>query len=367
MKEKLTNLIKSCRFRGFSQLVYSYLYQKTYKSRAKHNGLKLKNLPNTDFKRKWSQLGHIYESVTLQYYANYTNYLEDIVPESIGRTCIEYVLNPLKFRPYYSDKNMFALICGKENVPLTIICRVNGGGLLDGDLKPITASLDEILVSFDRILLKPTIDTKGGNGIMIFTREGKDFKNGDTILTKDFLLNYGSDFTIQKLVRQHDRLAMLNPTSVNTLRIATYRSPIDEKVHVIASIIRIGKSGSFVDNACSGGKYAGVDLETGKVANELRDANGGRYSAQNGIDFSNLDFTVPGWDIIKDKCIEIAGNIVHHRLVAFDMTITNDMQPMLIEYNVNAFSYWLFMYTGQKPLGDFTDEIIEHCKKKLSK
>lgn len=32
---------------------------------------------------------------------------------------------------------MFAKICGKENVPKTIVCRVDGGALLDGDLKPI--------------------------------------------------------------------------------------------------------------------------------------------------------------------------------------------------------------------------------------
>lgn len=65
MKEKLTNLIKSCRFRGFSQLVYSYLYQKTYKWNAKANGVALKNLPDEEFRKTWRQLGHVYESVTL--------------------------------------------------------------------------------------------------------------------------------------------------------------------------------------------------------------------------------------------------------------------------------------------------------------
>ena len=54
--------------------------------------------------------------------------------------------------------------------------------------------------------------------------------------------------------------------------------------------------------------------------------------------------------------------IIHHRLFAFDISVTTEGRPILIEYNLDAFSYWLFMFTGQKPLGEYTDEIIEFCK-----
>ena len=367
MKQKLTNLIKSCRFRGISQLVYSYLYQKTYKWNAKGNGVALRNLPTEDFRRKWSQLGHVYESVTYRYYSNYLDKLDDIVPESIGRTCIEYVLNPIPYRAYYSDKNMFAKICSQDNVPKTIVCRINGGGLLDGDLKPIRNLSNKIWENFDKVILKPTIDAKGGSGIMLFVRNGEILQSGDIVLNKDFLLNYGRDFAVQELVTQHDMLATLNETSVNTIRVAVYRSVKDEKAHVIGSFIRIGGSGMFVDNACAGGKYAGVDIQSGKVANSLRDIRGGIYSSQNGIDYTNLDFIIPGWDIIKNKCIEVAENIPHHRLIAFDMTITNEMKPILIEFNVESYNYGPFMYINQPPLGQFTDEIIEYCKNELKK
>ena len=367
MKEKLTNLIKSCRFRGFSQLAYSYLYQQMYKSKAKSNGIELKKLSDTDFRKKWSQLGSIYESVTYQYYANYTDYLDDIVPESIGRTCIEYILNPIKLRPYYSDKNMFARICGEENIPKTIICRVNGGSLLNDDLNPIREdSLKTMLERYDRLILKPTIETKGGKGIMLFSRVGADLKSGDTILSKDFLLSYGRDFAVQELVKQHDKLASLNKSSVNTIRVAVYRSVVDEKAHVIGSFIRIGGSGMFVDNAFAGGLFAGVDISSGKIANSLRDISGGIHSSQNGIDYTNLDFTIPGWDIIKGKCIEVAEKITHHRLVTFDMTITNEMKPIRIEVNVESDNYGPFMYINQKLRGEVTDEIIESCKKELN-
>ncbi len=364
---KLTNLIKSCRYRWFSQLAYSYLYPRAYKYYARCNGLKLQDVSADEFKLKWQELSKIWETTTLKYFANYMDNLSDIVPESVGRTCIEYVLNPISDRVYYSDKNMFARICGKENVVQTIICRVRGGKFLDGELRPIQSSVEALLERYDKVLLKPSIDSKGGSGIMLFTREDGKLKSGDVILTESMLYAYGDDFSIQEVVQQHDDLASLNPDSVNTLRVAVYRSVKDEKAHVIASFIRIGSSGCFVDNACAGGKYAGVDMNTGKVANTLRDINGGIYSSHNGIDFNKLDFTVPGWDIIKNECIRIAERITHHRLIAFDMTITNEMQPVLIEFNVESYNYGPFMYINQAPLGRYTDEIIEYCKTKLKK
>lgn len=200
---------------------------------------------------------------------------------------------------------------------------------------------------------------------MLFNRVGDDFYCGDLVLSKEMLMKYSNDFSLQELVCQHEKLASLNDTSVNALRIAVYRSIVDEEAHVIASIIRIGSSGMFVDNASSGGKYAKVDIDTGRVDTSLRDAYGGIYLTHNNIDFSTLNFYIPGWELIKDKCIEIAHKIPHHRLIAFDMTITNDMRPVLVEFNVDSYSYWLFMYTNQSPLGKYTSEIIEYCKMRL--
>lgn len=366
IKSKLTNFIKSCKYRNISQFFYSFLYSKQYQKNAKRNGIQMKDLPTSEFKRKWSQLSHVYETTTFQYFANYTEHLSDIVPESIGRTCIEYILNPINFRAYYSDKNMFARICGNENIANTLVCRIGGGVLLDKNLKPIS-SIDTVLKNYEKVILKPTFGSKGGQGIMVFCREGNCLKSDDVILSETMLLNYGENFAIQEVIQQNDKLASLNPTSVNTIRVAVYRSVVDDKAHVISSIIRIGGAGMVVDNACSGGKYAGVDIKTGKIANTLRDINGKIYTSQNGIDYTTLDFTIPGWEIIKNKCQEIAENIPHHRLIAFDMTITNDLKPIMIEFNINAFSYWLFMYTNQPPLGNYTEEIIEYCKKKLKK
>ena len=164
MKASITNLIKSCRWPYFSQIVYSLLYSRSYKSYLRRNNITLKKFSTHDVKKKWNQLAHIWETTTFEYYANYLNSVDDIVPESIGRTCIEQILNPYKFRWYYSDKNMFPVICGENNVVKTILCRINGGQLLDGKFQSVTLPLQEILKNYDKVLLKPSIESKGGLG-----------------------------------------------------------------------------------------------------------------------------------------------------------------------------------------------------------
>lgn len=36
-------------------------------------------------------------------------------------------------------------------------------------------------------------------------------------------------------------------------------------------------------------------------------------------------------------------------------------EPVLIEYNIRAFSVWLFQFTNGSGFGKYTDEIIEYC------
>ena len=43
------------------------------------------------------------------------------------------------------------------------------------------------------------------------------------------------------------------------------------------------------------------------------------------------------------------------------------MKPILIEFNVESYIYGPFMYINQAPLGKYTNEIIEYCKKELKK
>ena len=58
-------------------------------------------------------------------------------------------------------------------------------------------------------------------------------------------------------------MRLLNPSSVNTIRITTTR--FNSEAHLFTAIVRIGVTNSLVDNAAAGGTCVGVDIETGKL------------------------------------------------------------------------------------------------------
>ena len=43
------------------------------------------------------------------------------------------------------------------------------------------------------------------------------------------------------------------------------------------------------------------------------------------------------------------------------VTVNEEGEIKLIEYNISGFGYWVFMFTGQKCFGEYTDEVIEYC------
>lgn len=104
---------------------------------------------------------------------------------------------------------------------------------------------------------------------------------------------YKRNFIIQKAVSQSSFMSVFNPSSVNTLRVATYRSVKTGKVHVINAVMRIGASGKNVDNAHSGGRFIGIDHKTGIVGKYVCDWLGKTDTVFNGIDFSKESFQIP--------------------------------------------------------------------------
>ena len=55
------------------------------------------------------------------------------------------------------------------------------GGILGGDLKPFKGNLEELINCFDKVIMKPTIESMGGSGIKLFSRTKDGLKSGDIV------------------------------------------------------------------------------------------------------------------------------------------------------------------------------------------
>lgn len=241
-----------------------------------------------------------------------------------------------------------------------------GGGIFNESYEILTIE-DGIRLIPDacrRVILKPSIDSDSGKGVMVFERCGNVWKsiNSADVLDENFLkFRYVNNFVLQEVVEQHPYMAQFCKTSFNTLRMATYRSVKDDRVHVIGAVLRIGKDGNFVDNAHGGGRSIAVDMSSGKLGDHVFDQYGTKFSTWNGVDFSDNNFILPNWDEIYKFAKHVGECVIHHRLVSLDIGIDKDGKPCLIETNIAGFAQWIFPLAGNTPFGEYTDEIIEYC------
>lgn len=329
------------------------------------------NIPDTPVEgeeayiAKWQRLSKRTDIYSYRLFSRYCGNNPNITPEGVCRRQVEAVLNPLQYRPYYEDKNLYSQYLGDLNMPATYLRRMGGGVILDANYRAVLGAnaLSEIPADCDRVILKPAVDSSSGRGVMLFERKDSRWQsvNSDDVLSLEFLLAYRDDFVLQEALQQHPYMAQFCRTSFNTIRIATYRSVADEQAHVIGTIMRIGHDGSFVDNAHAGGAVIGVNPETGEVGKYLFDQYGAKSTTCNGIDFSTGSFQIPYWDKIVAFAKKVTLRNRRCRLLALDIGLDSNGAPVFIESNVGGFGYWLFMFAGRVPFGKFTDEIIDYC------
>lgn len=188
---------------------------------------------------------------------------------------------------------------------------------------------------------------------------------GGKPLSVSYLRDFDEDFILQPCVEQSAYISQFNPTSVNTIRMAIYRSFEDNKGHLTGAIMRIGHKGSYLDNAHAGGCYIGIKKD-GSLCHEVMDQYGVSQKVFNGIDFSQ-DFSIPNYQEVVKFGESIADYIPHCRLLALDIVLDKENKPHLIEINIDSFSMWLFQFTVATAFGKYTDEIIDYCLKNKDK
>lgn len=288
-----------------------------------------------------------------------------IVPAYIVHNFINPILNPIEMRGFYEDKNCFEKLI-KDCFPRAIIRKIQGR-LYDSDYEPINIQNDSdlyrILACSKKVIIKPSVESSSGKGIKIFAIKDKRWTSvsDDEVLSLDLLKKeWNTDFIMQAVLTQSQFMSRFNPTSINTLRMVTYRSVVDNSISLLWTIMRIGGLGSYVDNAHSGGVYVGVDA-TGKLNNYVCNQYGEVFYEHNGLNFKDTEFIVPDFEKIIDFVKEAANKVIHHRLIAFDIAIDENNDYKIVEFNIRGFSGWLGEFSGFLKFGDKAEEIMEYC------
>lgn len=181
-------------------------------------------------------------------------------------------------------------------------------------------------------------------------------------LSLDYLLlHYGENFLVEEKLKQCMEMSSFGKTSVNTIRMVTYKSVVTGEIVCLNAVLRMGRNGSETDNACQGGSYVGINMEDGSLGKYAINDSATVQKVFNDIDFANNTYVIPIWEEVKSFARLVHSRIFHHNLVAMDIAITDDGQPKLIEVNVGAFTANFFQLTVKPTFGEYTDEILDYC------
>ena len=220
--------------------VYDYLLSKGVSTRVMDFRLKAFEFKDVhaDLEEEWVENWKCLGTPNRHLYRLYSGFIGpnvNIVPDDIMSNVIEPILNPVRYRSVYEDKNMIDRFLqphyNRKVTPDTIL-RSIGTILFDKDYNQVNfRDVNKLLqnANYPRIIVKPSIDANSGKGILFFNKNSRDGKfyelNEGKELTFDFLsLEYKTDYIIQECVTQSDFMAQFCPTSINTFRMHAYRS-----------------------------------------------------------------------------------------------------------------------------------------------
>lgn len=177
-------------------------------------------------------------------------------------------------------------------------------------------------------MYKP-ISNLGGFGIekMSVTKDDVEQVWNDIVSRGECLL--------EEVLVQHEKMAALNPDTINTVRVVSMVNDKGE-INIPIANVRIGRAGAFVDNFCSGGMSASVDVKTGVVSSTAHTKAMDAYSVHPDTQCPILGYQIPEWEKVLELVKNGAKKLPGLRYIGWDVAIKKDGTVCLIEGNHNA-------------------------------
>lgn len=274
-------------------------------------------------------------------------------------TCLYHykILYHLNFRPFtmaYIDKCLFDWYFPDVHRPQTVIRNING--YFYDDKKAITKEEAlERCQELKDVVVKPSLIGKWGRGVKLFSVENGIVSDGESI--SQLLEGYGKNYIIQHKVEQHEALSRLNPTSLNTIRVLSYRQ--SDEVFVLYAVVRIGRKGKTVDNESAGGINADIDLATGKIRKCAYGTPAEKQIMTTDVGTVLDGFQLPSVPEVLATVKELHRRLPYFNLVGWDFGIDQDGKPVMIEWNRAPD----LSQTAHGPaFGEMTEEIVRYAQ-----
>lgn len=321
------------------------------------------------YNRKWEFFGQrnisrypeVYSKINAIKSVNY-------IPEVVYYKVVQPTLNNKAYSLAYADKNFYEqFLDGYSNLfPVTVLRSIEGR-LFDKNyvfLKDFETAFGTIAQD-KAYILKSSAETSGGTGVFELKIRNDGIMLGSHLMgieeIKKFTVEkFRGSYVLQQKIVQHPWYAGFNESSVNTVRIVTYRSVKDESIAVLHTVLRFGQKGSLVDNQAAGGLTCGIDNE-GRPGRFAVNKIGHRFDDNQTLKTKSTQIA-PGWETMKQIALDIAAKYHYHRVLGFDFCLDVNGNVRLLEINCKNLEI-NFIQMNNGPLFDeYTGEVIDFCK-----
>lgn len=234
--------------------------------------------------------------------------------------------------------------------------------------KQITDSTNNILTKEEalahisncgEVFIKPSVDSCSGSGCFIANfANGVDAISGKT--AEQILASVGENVVMQKIIRNHPSIAKIYSGSVNTFRIITYRWK-DELLHMPV-IMRIGKDGSYLDNAHAGGMFVAVN-DDGRMHKTAMTEFNQKFECHPNTKVIFAEQRIDLLPTVIAAAKRMHAMIPQLGVVNWDFAIDENGDPVLIEANTKGGAIWVIqMAHGRSGFGEKTAEVLQWIK-----
>ena len=300
----------------------------------------------------WKELydsGIIRPEWYLMYASKTGEFNPELIPSDVHYHYVEAeTLDPAYVRGL-SDKNYIDVLLPWVKHPPVLVRKIHGM-YLDKDFRKIDAETAVDIIYQSRsvgAVIKISILSSGGKGVTFVDEDS----TRESIREE---LEKGNDLHIEQVVRQHPDMEKMNPSSVNTIRVLSIL--IDGECVPLSSCVRIGNTGSRVDNVCNGGIACGV-LSDGSLTPYGFTETGERTEVHpNGFRFS--EGKVPSYDKVLETVKRLHYCLPVFGVVSWDICISREGEPVLIEYNIKGGAIDLHQYNNGPVYGEHREKII---------
>lgn len=302
--------------------------------------------------------GHKVPVIWHQYmYSRTGDFHVNYIPTSLFRIELIGRMNRWDRVGIFSDKNLSELFLPSAKQPKTILKNLNGYFYFDG--RPMSESeAVEKCSNLRDVIIKPSLE-EGGKGV-----RGLNVKDGITdignMTINELFKVYHKDFIIQERIHQHEDMSRLNPSSVNTIRVLTYRMDMD--ILLLYAVVRIGKKGMTVDNESQGGISAKIN-DDGTIAKYAYGAPGNEKVevTDNGVVLDG--YRIPSYPDVINTAKQCHYHLPFFDIIGWDFCIDQEGTPVMIEWNSNPD---LSQTANGPAFGVYTDLIFSRVYERIN-